>query len=324
MKQRRIGILTSGGDASGMNACIRAVVRAGIFYGMQIVGIERGFAGLLEGAAAHKELGMRSVSDIIHRGGTILKTARSDEFKTKQGQARAYKTLTELRLNALVVIGGDGSFKGARALHKNFGVSAVGIPATIDNDLFYTDYTLGFDTAVNTALYAVNNLRDTMSSHERVCVVEVMGRNSGDIALYTGIAGGAEFVLTPENKIDLKAICDQIAENQNRGKTSNIIVTAEGAVGASVLCDAIAKRTGLSVRATVLGHIQRGGTPTMSDRILGARFGVRAAELLKEDCGARLIGIKCNQIIDADIDEGLAAKPRDNARLLQISKILGM
>ena len=316
----KIAVLTSGGDAPGMNAAIRAVVRSAIYYGFEVFGVERGYEGLVNDVIF--PMNRRSVSDILHRGGTILKTARLPEFSQPEVQEKAAENLRKRGVGGLVVIGGDGSYMGARALSVNCGINTIGIPGTIDNDLAYTDFTLGFDTAVNTVLWAINNLRDTMTSHDRVCVIQVMGRNCGDIALYSALAGGAEGILVPELPLNLDDICKSIRENYDKGKTSNIIVCAEGAEKAENLKVIIRHRTGVTVRASVLGHIQRGGAPNHVDRILGARFGVRAVELLKEGKTNRVVGIKDNKIIDVDVVEALNMKSTFNQELYDIAHIL--
>lgn len=320
---KRIGILTSGGDAPGMNACVRAVTRYAIYRGLEVVGIERGFLGLVDNMVF--EISKRSVSDIIQRGGTMLKTARCPEFVTMEGQTKAVGTLRKHNIDALVVIGGNGSFMGAKDLTVNFGINTAGIPGTIDNDLHYTDYTLGFDTAVNTVLGAINNLRDTMTSHDRVNIVEVMGRKCGDIALYAGIGGGAECILVPEMEYDLDVICNNILVNQQKGKCSDIIVLAEGVMSATELKEKIkAKVEGVSLRTTTLGHIQRGGAPTMRDRTLAAQFGVKAIDCLLEGKTSRVIGIRNEQIIDEDIEIALARPAKFKEELYNTAKILSL
>lgn len=315
----KIAVLTSGGDAPGMNAAIRAVVRYGIFAGMEVFGVERGYAGLLEGNFI--TLAMRSVSDIIQRGGTILKTARCVEFKTKEGQAQGIKNLRKMGIEGLIVIGGDGSFMGAKALSEQ-GFPSIGIPGTIDNDLAYTDYTLGFDTACNTILDAINKIRDTMSSHERVSIVEVMGRNCGDLALYAGLGGGAEVIIVPEHKIDIERICERLTSSKARGKMSGIVVLAEGAGKASDLEKDIAARTGLSIRSSVLGHLQRGGSPSMKDRFLGTNMGVNAVKLLEKGIGNRVVGIKNNVFYDMDIVEACSMKNHFDLDLYNMAGIV--
>lgn len=319
---KKIAILTSGGDAPGMNACIRAIVRYSIYNELTVYGVERGYNGLINNNMILMD--RRSVADIIQRGGTFLKTARCDEFNTLEGQREAARVIRERDIDGVIVIGGDGSMRGARDLSVNFGVPTVGIPGTIDNDLPYTDFTLGFDTAVNTALNAINNLRDTMTSHDRVSVIEVMGRHCGDIALYAGICGGAEVILVPEMPLDIDSISDRLKQGMARGKTSDIIVLAEGVGSAQEISGMIAEKTGLSLRTTVLGHIQRGGTPTMADRILAAKFGVRAVELLKKGKGNRVVGIRDNKIIDLDIVEGLSMKREFDKYLYNIASVLSL
>ena len=319
---RKIAILTSGGDAPGMNACLRACVRYAIYKDMDIYGVERGYQGLIDNKV--NLMTSRSVSDIIHRGGTILKTARCPDFKTLDGQQQAADTLHAYGIEGLIVIGGDGSFRGAKALADNCGIKVVGIPGTIDNDLAYTDFTLGFDTAVNTVLSAVNNLRDTMSSHDRVSLLEVMGRRCGDIALYAGVCGGAEYVLVPEKPYDVEEIAKSIKFSQKRGKTSNMIIFAEGAGDKEEIIRVIKEKTGISVKCTTLGHIQRGGSPTMADRALAARCAIRAVDLLLKDQSGRAVGIRENKIIDMDITEALAMERKFDDELYEIAHCLSL
>lgn len=315
----KIGILTSGGDAPGMNAAIRAAVRYGIYAGMEVFGIEKGYQGLLEGII--KPMGMRTVSDIIQRGGTILKTARCPEFKEVEVQKKAIEILRNLGIEGLIVIGGDGSFMGAKALSE-LGFPAVGVPGTIDNDLAYTDYTIGFDTACNTILDAINKIRDTMSSHERVSIIEVMGRHCGDLALYAGLGGGAEVIVVPEHSLDIERICDRLCTFKKSGKMSGIVVLAEGAGHASDIAAQITEKTGLSMRSSVLGHLQRGGSPSMKDRYLGTNFGVYAVQLLEKGIGNRIVGIKDNKFYDMDIVEGCAMKKKFNLELYNMASIV--
>ena len=320
---KRIGILTSGGDAPGMNACIRAVTRYAIYNGLEVYGVERGYIGLIYNNIF--QMNKRSVSDIIQRGGTILKTARSEEFKQVEYMQQAVDNMEAYGLEGLVVIGGDGSFRGAKDLYDKFGIQVVGIPGTIDNDLAYTDFTLGFDTTVNTVLGAINNLRDTMTSHDRVCIIEVMGRKCGDIALYAGLGGGAEIILVPEEPFDLNAVVKSIKLNQRIGKTSDIIVLAEGVCKAEEL-KARLKENGVtgSIKTTTLGYIQRGGTPSNQDRTLAADFAIRAVDLLLENRGGRVVGIRNNAIVDEDIGEALAMERRFNDDLYKKSRILSL
>ena len=319
---RRIAVLTSGGDAPGMNAAIRAVVRYAIYSEMTVYGVEQGYVGLIDGNL--KVMNRRSVSDIINRGGTILKTARCPEFNTMEGQRKAARVLRENDIEGLIVIGGDGSFRGARDLSVNFGIPTVGIPCTIDNDLQYTDYTIGFDTAVNTALSAINNIRDTMASHDRVSIIEVMGRHCGDVALYAGIAGGAEVIIVPEVPVDLNAITQRLKDSYSRGKTSEIIVLAEGAGKAEDLKAKISEKVDIPLRTTVIGHIQRGGAPTMADRVLAAKFGVHAVDLLKKGKTNRAVGIRNNVVIDDDIVEALSKNSRFDHSLYNIANVLSL
>ena len=317
---KKIAVLTSGGDAPGMNAAIRAVVRYGIGVGMEVMGVERGLQGLIDDSFT--PMNMRSVSDISHRGGTILKTARCPEFKTEEGQQKAIKNLRARGVEGLIVIGGDGSFMGAKAM-TDHGFPSIGIPGTIDNDLAYTDYTLGFDTACNTILDAINKIRDTMSSHERVSIIEVMGRNCGDLALYCGLCGGAEVIVVPERKMTIDEIVKTLGGGMEHGKTSGIIVLAEGAGHADDLKEELVKYTSLSVKTTRLGHIQRGGSPSCRDRYLGTCFGVHAVKLLKQGIGNRIVGIKNHKFYDMDIIEGCAMKKEFDNDLYETALIVG-
>lgn len=316
----KIAVLTSGGDAPGMNAAIRAVVRYGIGMGMEVMGVERGLQGLIDDLFV--PMNMRSVSDIIQRGGTILKTARCPEFKTEEGQQKAIKNLRARGVEGLIVIGGDGSFMGAKAM-TDHGFPSIGIPGTIDNDLAYTDYTLGFDTACNTILDAINKIRDTMSSHERVSIVEVMGRNCGDLALYTGLCGGAEVIIVPEHPLTIDEIVETLGGGKNAGKTSGIIVLAEGAGQADELKEQLKQRTDMTVKSTRLGHVQRGGSPSCRDRYLGTCFGVHAVKLLKQGIGNRIVGIKNHKFYDMDIIEGIAMKKQFDIDLYNTAVIVG-
>jgi 6-phosphofructokinase 1 len=319
---KRIGLLTSGGDAPGMNAAIRAVVRSGIYFGMEMFGIERGYAGLMDDCVIPME--MRSVSNIVQTGGTKLRTARCLEMMTEEGKRKAVATLEKHGIEGLVVIGGDGSFRGARALTEEFGVPTIGIPGTIDNDLEYTDYTVGFDTAVNTCLDIINKLRDTMTSHERVSVVEVMGRHCGDIALYSGIASGAEIIVVPEVKYDMDEIVEKVNRSRASGKHSNIIVVAEGVMSADDFAGKLQAHTPYSVRPTCIGHVQRGGSPTMADRMLAAQFGNKAIRLLNDGIGNRVVGIRNNKIIDMDIIEAVSMKKTFNYELYETLQMISM
>ena len=303
---KKIAILTSGGDAPGMNACIRAVVRSALNAGLEVYGVDRGYNGLVKNEII--KMDSHSVCDIIQRGGTILKTARCLEFKDLAVRKIAADNLKKIGVEGLVVIGGDGSFTGAKLLSDEQGINVVGIPGTIDNDLAYTDYTLGFDTAVNTVLWAINALRDTMTSHDRVSLVKVMGRRCGDIALYAGICGGAEYILVPEVPYDIQKIANEIKHNRENGKTANVIVLAEGAGNENEIKTIVSVISGTDVKVTTLGHIQRGGSPSMADRMLAAKFGVHAVNLLMEGKTNRVIGCHGQQTIDLDISEALAMK----------------
>lgn len=318
---KRIAVLTSGGDAPGMNAAVRAVVRYAIYNEIEVYGVQRGYKGLMEGELF--PMSISSVGDIIQRGGTILKSARSLEFKTPEGQKDAINVLNVYKIDGLVVIGGDGSFRGAQKLSEQ-GVPAIGVPGTIDNDLAYTDFTIGFDTAVNTALDAISKLRDTSSSHERVSIVEVMGRNCGDIALYAGLGGGAEAILVPEVPYDIDEICKKLIESKRRGKTQSIIVVSEGAASSIKIGEEISAKTGMETRTTILGHIQRGGSPSGADRILATKMGAEAVECLLQGKRARVIGIKANKIFDMDIDEALEEKQYFDIEMHNLSKILSI
>ena len=316
---KTIAVLTSGGDAPGMNAALRAVVRMSIFKGIRVMGVQRGYSGLINGELV--EMDRRSVSDIIHRGGTILRTARCEEFKTKEGREKAANVLRVFGIDGLVVIGGDGSFAGAQLLSE-MGISTVGIPGTIDNDLAYTEYAIGFDTALNTVLDAINKIRDTSSSHERISVVEVMGRNCGDIAMYAGIGGGAEKVIIPEKGYEIDDLCKTIFEGKQRGKMHNLIILAEGVGGANELAKEIEEITSIESRATILGHIQRGGSPSGFDRMLASRMGVAAVEVLMEGKSGRVIGMRDGKIVDEDINTALSMPSKLDEELYEISKIL--
>ena len=301
---KTIGVLTSGGDAPGMNAAVRAIVRAGISKGYRMMGIQRGYNGLINGEVY--EMNVRSVSEIIHRGGTILYTARCLEFKTKEGQAKGLARCKELGIDALVVIGGDGSFMGARAL-ANQGIPCIGLPGTIDNDIACSEYTIGYDTAMNTAVEAIDKLRDTMHSHERCSVVEVMGRNAGHLALYVGLAVGATAVLVPESKESFDTeIIEKIRNARLNGFTHNMVVVAEGAGSAFDVANRIRDEIALDPRVTVLGHVQRGGSPTARDRVMATRMGYRAVEILAAGSTNRIVGVHQGKIFDIDIDEALS------------------
>jgi 6-phosphofructokinase 1 len=301
----RIGVLTSGGDAPGMNAAIRAVVRRGVSAGMDVIGVRRGYDGLLDGDMV--PLKVESVGDIIHRGGTILHTARSDRFMQPEGVDLGAARIRGAAIDGLIVIGGDGSFRGMVELVKR-GVRAIGVPGTIDNDLAFTDYTIGFDTAVNTGVEAVNRLRDTATSHERIFVVETMGRHEGHLALAVGVAGGAETVLIPELPVNIDEICGKLRKGLDRGKVHSIIVVAEGAGSGFDVARRIESCLGLELRVTILGHVQRGGTPTAFDRLLASRLGAKAVDLLAAGETNLMVGISGNKVVSTPMERVLATK----------------
>ena len=320
---KRIAVLTSGGDAPGMNAALRAVVRYGIFYDMEVFAVHRGYEGLIDND--FERMSRRSVADILQRGGTIIKTARSKRFMDPENRQKAYENLNKLGIEALIVIGGNGSLSGARLLHEETGIPVMGLPGTIDNDLPYTDYTIGFDTAVNTVLDAITKIRDTSSSHDRSTVIEVMGRDCGDIALYAGYAGGAEIVLLPELNTTMDEVCDKISEGIGSGKLHSIIIKAEGyPVSAQDLTKFIKEQTGQDVKLVVLSYLQRGGSPTFRDRVLATECGVRAIELLREGIYNRAIGEVKGQVVDFDIAKALDMKSSVREDLLHGIKVLSM
>ena len=319
---KTIGVLTSGGDAPGMNAAVRAIVRAGITKGYRMMGIQRGYNGLINGEVY--EMNVRSVSEIIHRGGTILYTARCLEFKTHEGQAKGLARCKELGIDALVVIGGDGSFMGARAL-ANQGIPCIGIPGTIDNDIACSEYTIGYDTAMNTAVEMVDKLRDTTQSHDRCSVVEVMGRNAGYIALNVGIATGAIATLIPERPYDLERdILERMQFTQKTGKKHFIVIVAEGAGHAQDLANEIQARTGIDSRATVLGHVQRGGSPTLRDRVTASRMGYQAVILLEKGIFNRVVAESADKIVDYDINVALSMHKSIDTTLLDVAETISI
>ncbi len=317
---KRIGVLTSGGDAPGMNAAIRAVIRTGLHYGMEVYGIREGYKGLMEGNM--EQMFYRSASDIIGRGGTILKTARCLEFATPEGVKQAVQNAKDAGLEGIVVIGGDGSFRGARDLSIN-GLPTIGIPGTIDNDIACTEYTIGFDTAMNTACEAIDKLKDTCASHNRCSVVEVMGRHAGHIALQVGIASGAESIIVPEKDFDLqKDIISRIEKADDKGKSHFIVLVAEGVGHAYSLAKNIEEVTGVETRATILGHIQRGGSPSVRDRVMATQMGVKAVELLREGIGNRVIAYHQNEMVHFDITEALEMSKSLEDNLLHASMVV--
>ena len=322
MGAKNIAVLTSGGDAPGMNAAVRAVVRTGLNFGMKVYGVMRGYNGLLNGDL--KEMNMRSVSDIMQHGGTALFTARSPEFNTPEGVKKAAAVCREKGIDGVVVIGGDGSFRGARDLTGE-GILTIGVPGTIDNDIACTDYTIGYDTALNTAMEMIDRIRDTTESHDRCSVVEVMGRRCGDIALNTGVAVGALTTLVPEIPYDFdKDILQRIRLAQSTGKRHYIIVVAEGVGHTQELAERIQKETGIESRATILGHVQRGGAPTLRDRVVASRMGYHAVELLQNGLGNRVVAMKGEQIVDFDITEALDMPRTFDEKMYRVSAILSI
>lgn len=321
---KRIGVFTSGGDAPGMNAAIRAVVRQAYALGVEVIGIRRGYAGMILGEML--PLGVRDVANILQRGGTILLTARSQEFMTEEGRAKAAEKLRAAGIEGLVAIGGDGTFRGAMRLLEEHRIPVVGVPGTIDNDLYGTDYTIGFDTAVNTALEAIDRIRDTAASHERVFFIEVMGRHAGFIALEVGLAGGAEVIALPEEPLDPKAVAETLAASQARGKTSSIVVVAEGAYpeGASGLLKAIQGYMALEARVTVLGHIQRGGSPTAKDRVLASRLGAAAVEALTGGASGVMVGEVEGEVEITPLKEAVERRKDIRRDLLALSRVLAL
>ncbi|HXL55856.1 MAG TPA: 6-phosphofructokinase [Chitinophagaceae bacterium] len=322
-KVTKIGVLTSGGDSPGMNAAIRAVVRTGLYYGLEVFGIYRGYNGMIEDDIV--QMNSRSVANIIQRGGTILKTARSKEFYNEEGRKKAYENLAKRAIEGLVVIGGDGSFTGAYKLSQEFGIACIGIPGTIDKDLYGTDFTIGFDTAVNTAVQCIDKIRDTADAHDRLFIVEVMGRHAGYIALHSGIATGAENILIPEEDTTLEEVIASLSEKEKRKKLVNLVVVAEGhsSGGATGVAKFVEKHLpNLDTRVTILGHIQRGGSPTCLDRLIASRMGYHAVESLLEGRHNVMIGILENAVHYTPIDVAIREKQKISEEWLKIVKIL--
>ncbi|QDP40844.1 6-phosphofructokinase [Radiobacillus deserti] len=318
---KKIGVLTSGGDSPGMNAAVRAVVRKAIYHDVEVYGIYNGYQGLIDGNIKKMELG--SVGDIIQRGGTILYSARCEEFKTEEGQNKGIEQLNKFGIEGLIVIGGDGSFRGAEKLTKK-GYPCIGVPGTIDNDIPGTDFTIGFDTALNTVIEAIDKIRDTATSHERTYVIEVMGRNAGDLALWSGLADGAESILIPEQKDDFDEVIDRLKKGHERGKKHSIIVLAEGVGSGFDYGKRIKEATNLETRVTILGHIQRGGSPTGNDRVLASRLGAKAVDLLLEGKAGRMVGIQNNKLVDHDIIEILQEPHTIDEEMYRLSKELSI
>lgn len=318
---KRIGVLTSGGDSPGMNAAVRAVVRKGIYEGIEVAGVYHGYQGLIDGNISVLEAG--DVGDIIQRGGTALYSARCPEFITDEGQEKAITQMKKHGLEGLVVIGGDGSYRGAMALTKK-GFPAVGVPGTIDNDIPGTDYTIGFDTALNTVIEAIDKIRDTATSHERTFIIEVMGRDAGDLALWAGLAGGAETILIPEQDFDINDMIERLEKGKKRGKKHSIIIVAEGVMSAQELAGLLAEKSDAETRISVLGHIQRGGPPTARDRVLGSLFGARAVEVLLAGDGGKAVGMVNNKVVDYDMTEAFTAEHDADMSLYELSKELSI
>lgn len=317
---KRIGVLTSGGDAPGMNAALRAVVRTGLSLEMEVYGISHGYEGLLNGEI--EKMQWSSVGEILHRGGTILRTARSKRFMEEKWQDHAVNILKAFGIEGLVVIGGNGSFTGGLALARR-GITVMGVPGTIDNDLGYTDYTIGFDTAVNTVLDLISNIRDTSSSHERATVIEVMGRYCGDIALHAGLAGGADCILVPEIPVDVNKICQEMLRGKHAGKRHNLILKAEGVeLATDELVEKLEQVTGIETRKVVLGYIQRGGSPTERDRSLASLTGSKAVRLLYDDTPSRAVGISGSKIVSYDLEEALQMQREFNHEMYDLAVML--
>ncbi len=322
-KVTKIGVLTSGGDAPGMNAAIRAVVRTGLYHNMEVFGIMRGYQGMIDDDIV--PMHSRSVANIIQRGGTILKTARSKDFFEPEGRKKAYENLKKHGIDGLVIIGGDGSFRGAQKFSNEFDIPCIGLPGTIDKDIAGTDFTIGFDTAVNTAVEAIDKIRDTADAHDRLFIIEVMGRDAGYIALHSGIATGAEHILIPETKTDLELVVDSLEEKERRKKLVNMIVVAEGddTGGGNEVASIIKKRLPhLDTRVCILGHIQRGGSPTCLDRLIASRLGYAAVDSLIEGKHNTMIGIMNNKLHFTPLDKAVKAKQRISDEWMKIVKIL--
>jgi len=319
---KKIGVYTSGGDAPGMNAAIRAVVRVGIAQNLEVYGILNGYVGMIENKIQHLQL--RDMANIIQRGGTVLKTGRSSEFLKPEGRAKAARHIKDMGIDALVCIGGDGSFRGAHLLWEEHQIPVVGVPGTIDNDIYGSDKTIGFDTAVNTALEAIDRIRDTAASHDRLFIVEVMGRNSGFIASHVGLAGGAEEIFTPEGNATVEKAVERIKEGIQRGKTSSILVTAEGQKPGRAydLADAIRKKSGMEAKVCILGHQQRGGSPTAADRILASRMGAAAVDsLLKGYCDV-MIGTEGERLVQVPLDLVTKHEKKPQLDLISLANVL--
>lgn len=320
-EMKRLAVLTSGGDAPGMNAAIRAVVRKAVYHQCEVWGAYRGYNGLINDDMVQMDLG--SVGDIIHRGGTILYSARSEEFQTESGQDKACEHLRRRGIDGVIVIGGDGTFRGSEKLADR-GIRTIGVPGTIDNDIAGTDFTIGFDTAVNTAINAIDKIRDTATSHERTYVIEVMGRDAGDIALWAGLADGAESILIPEAQFEMTKLVERLERGRKRGKKHSIIIVAEGVGSGVAIGEKIKELTGYETRVTVLGHIQRGGSPTALDRVLASRMGAKAVDLLLAGEQRKMVGIRSNRLVGISIPEALSQKHEIDMEMYELAGILAI
>lgn len=318
---KKIAVLTSGGDAPGMNAALRAVVRKAIHEGMDVFGVMQGYQGLIDDEMIPLNVG--DVGDIIQRGGTILQSARCPDFMTEEGQQLAVKNLQQRGIEGVVVIGGDGSFKGAQRLSE-LGIPSVGVPATIDNDINGTEFTIGFDSALNTVIEAIDKIRDTASSHDRTFIVEVMGRDAGDLALWSGVAGGAESILIPEEPTDLEEIFSRLRRSYERGKKHSIIVVAEGIMSATELSEKLQKAFGVETRVSILGHMQRGGSPSARDRVIASQYGAKAVELLQRGNAGYAVGMKNHTIVSYPFAEVFTGETSFDSELLKLSKQLSI
>lgn len=322
---KKVAIMTSGGDAPGMNACLRAAVRGAVYHGVEIYGIYRGYDGMIEGDFV--KMNSHSVSNIIQKGGTILKSARSEEFKTKEGRKKAYNELKKIGIEGLITIGGDGTFTGAKIFYDEYGIPTVGAPGTIDNDLYGTDYTIGFDTAVNTALGAIDKIRDTADSHNRLFFIEVMGRDSGYIAIRSGIGGGAELVMVPETSTSIKEVISTLQEGWARHKTSSIVVVAEGDEegNAMEIAEKVKKQISQKdIKVSILGHIQRGGSPSAQDRILASRIGLGALEGLIKGEKNVMAGVINDKLVYTSFEDSITKNKPLNQELIHMVKVLSV